>query len=63
MTVIYGSEEGEEMAIELLSRVLLALVALLSFSVNSAIVIRRAYCNCILDGRMYNTTYGLNLIN
>jgi len=29
------------MAIELLSRVLLALVALLSFSVNSAIVIRR----------------------
>ena len=51
------------MVIELLSRVLLALVARLSFSVNSAIVIRRAYCNCILDGRIYNTTYGLNLIS
>ena len=48
------------MAIELLSRVLLALVALLSISANSAIVIRRGNCSCILDGRMYNTTNCLN---
>jgi len=52
---INGSEKGG-MAYKLLSRVLLALVALLSISANSAIVIRRGNCSCILDGRMYNTT-------